>query len=132
MHVVVKIAMTPFSAAESVISMYILNPPDEMLLDPQRIEENFEDGSLGLEMMLRVSFHPHALIPNDDDDETIFVCDRCEELCIGSRYSCKLCSFNLDSRCAASSVSFTYILNAFHYHPSSSTNVICIHLYSQL
>ncbi|KAG4122359.1 hypothetical protein ERO13_D11G262175v2 [Gossypium hirsutum] len=55
--------------------------------------------------MLRVSFHPHPLIPNDDDDdddETIFVCDRCEELCIGSRYSCKLCSFNLDSRCATS------------------------------
>ncbi|MFQ6635055.1 hypothetical protein Gotur_011962, partial [Gossypium turneri] len=74
-----------------------------MLLDPQRMEENFEDGSLGLEMILRVSFHPHPLMPNDDDDdETIFVCDRCEELCIGSCYSCKLCSFNLDSRCATS------------------------------
>ncbi|XP_052479534.1 uncharacterized protein LOC128031972 [Gossypium raimondii] len=59
----------------------VLEPPEEMLLDPQRIEENFEDGSLGLEMMLRVSAHPHPLIPNDDDDdETIFVCDRCEEL----------------------------------------------------
>ncbi|KAA3472931.1 Cysteine/Histidine-rich C1 domain family protein [Gossypium australe] len=37
------------------------------------------------------------------------------------------------TRClAASSVCLIYILNAFHYHPSSSTNVISIHLYSQL
>ncbi|KAG8499321.1 hypothetical protein CXB51_005884 [Gossypium anomalum] len=56
-----------------------------------------------LSEMLRVSFHPHPLIPNGDDDkETIFLCDRCEQLCIGSRYSCKLCSFNLESRCATS------------------------------
>ncbi|TYJ11448.1 hypothetical protein E1A91_A11G277100v1 [Gossypium mustelinum] len=71
------------------------------------MEENFDKGSLRLEMMLRVSFHPHALMPSGDDDddddkETIFVCDRCEELGIGSRYCCKLCSFNLDSRCATS------------------------------
>ncbi|KAH1083448.1 hypothetical protein J1N35_023209 [Gossypium stocksii] len=71
----------------------ILEPLEEILLDPQRMEENFDNGSLRLEMMLRVSFHPHPLIPNGDDDdddddkETIFVCDRCEELCIGSRYS---------------------------------------------
>ncbi|KAK5786271.1 hypothetical protein PVK06_040904 [Gossypium arboreum] len=86
----------------------VLEPLEEILLDAQRMEENFDKGSLRLEMMLRVSFHPHALIPSggddddDDDKETIFVCDRCEELCIGSRYCCKLCSFNLDSRCATS------------------------------
>ncbi|TYI02784.1 hypothetical protein ES332_A11G291400v1 [Gossypium tomentosum] len=85
----------------------VLEPLEEILLDTQRMEENFGKGSLRLEMMLRVSFHPHALIPSggdddDDDKETIFVCDRCEELCIGSRYCCKLCSFNLDSRCATS------------------------------
>ncbi|MBA0877596.1 hypothetical protein Goshw_028872 [Gossypium schwendimanii] len=78
----------------------VLEPLEEMLLDPQRMEENFENGSLGLEMILRAPFHPHSLIPNDDDEETIFVCDKCEELCICSRYSCKLCSFILDSRCA--------------------------------
>ncbi|KAG8479044.1 hypothetical protein CXB51_028917 [Gossypium anomalum] len=105
MYVVIKIAMTSFSAAESVISMYILNvlePPKEMLLDHQR-KENFDDGSLGLEMILSVSFHPHPLIRNDDyEEEIVFVCDRCEELCIGSHYSCKLCSFNLDNKCATS------------------------------
>ncbi|MBA0618820.1 hypothetical protein Godav_028108 [Gossypium davidsonii] len=125
MHMVVKIAMTPFLAAESVVSVYSLNPLEEMLLDLRRMEENFNDGSLGLEMILRVSFHPHLLVLNDDDDdEIIFMCDKCEELCIGSRYNYKLCSFNLDSKCAALSVRFSYILNVFHYHPSSSTNVL--------
>ncbi|TYG95715.1 hypothetical protein ES288_A11G290300v1 [Gossypium darwinii] len=81
----------------------VLEPPEEMLLDPQRMEENFDDGSLGSEMILSVSFHPHPLIRNDDyEEETIFVCDRCEELCIGSRYSCKLCFFDLDNKCATS------------------------------
>ncbi|MBA0876887.1 hypothetical protein Goshw_004796, partial [Gossypium schwendimanii] len=81
----------------------VLEPPEEMFLDPQRMEENFHDGSLGSEMILNVSFHPHPLIRNDDyEEETIFLCDRCEELCIGSRYSCKLCFFNLDYKCATS------------------------------
>ncbi|KAA3472932.1 Cysteine/Histidine-rich C1 domain family protein [Gossypium australe] len=56
-----------------------------------------------LSEILSVSFHPHPLIRNDDyEEETIFLCDRCEELCIGSRYSCKLCLVNLDNKCATS------------------------------
>ncbi|TYH45913.1 hypothetical protein ES332_D11G298600v1 [Gossypium tomentosum] len=65
--------------------------------------------------ILRVSFHPHLLVLNDDDDEIIFRCDKCEELCIGSRYNYKLCSFNLDSKCGTSK-----------YETPKSRNIITI------
>ncbi|KAE8662588.1 hypothetical protein F3Y22_tig00113279pilonHSYRG00035 [Hibiscus syriacus] len=82
----------------------VLEPTIEMLFDPQRKEENSGDQSLKMagkmhhEMIQRDSFHPHPLML--EESETKFVCDGCEELCIGLFYTCKLCSFNLDHRCA--------------------------------
>ncbi|XVE68398.1 hypothetical protein DITRI_Ditri09bG0065100 [Diplodiscus trichospermus] len=45
-------------------------------------------------------FHSHPLTL-EDDPETIFVCDGCQELCYGLSYRSILCKFSLDIRCAA-------------------------------
>ncbi|XP_022743783.1 uncharacterized protein LOC111294627 [Durio zibethinus] len=47
------------------------------------------------------AFHPHPLTLNDNDPETIFVCNGCGELCRGLSYNCNLCLFSLESKCAA-------------------------------
>ncbi|KAK8482275.1 hypothetical protein V6N13_055381 [Hibiscus sabdariffa] len=87
-----------------------LEPIEEMLLDPQRMEENFdkldgdgdsfEFGRLRFEKSITKDvFHPHPL-KLSYDAKTLFVCDGCEELSHTLSYKCDLCSFNLDVTCA--------------------------------
>ncbi|KAE8720976.1 hypothetical protein F3Y22_tig00017792pilonHSYRG00044 [Hibiscus syriacus] len=92
-----------FIAHIDCVLFEVLEPTIEMF-DPQRKEENSGDQSLKMagkmhhEMIQIGSFHPHPLILEESEQK--FVCDGCDELCIGSSYTCKLRSFNLDPRCA--------------------------------
>ncbi|XVF42354.1 hypothetical protein PTKIN_Ptkin01aG0355100 [Pterospermum kingtungense] len=89
----------------------------EMFLD-QQIDENpdkadiadkiMDSKSLELEGTLvhnkkkiqKDVFHRHPLTLEDDDENALFVCNGCGELCRGLSYNCSLCQFSLDSRCA--------------------------------
>ncbi|GMI65190.1 hypothetical protein like AT2G21840 [Hibiscus trionum] len=82
----------------------VLEPTIEMLLDPEETsgDDNWElEEKRNNKMIQRDFIHPHPLTLNDDP-ETTFVCDGCEQLCRGLSYSCQLCSFFLDTRCATS------------------------------
>ncbi|XP_022743780.1 uncharacterized protein LOC111294625 [Durio zibethinus] len=90
-----------------------VKPTEEMFLD-QRTKKNSDkaeiiDKMMELEEILvhngkeiqKNAFHPHPLALNDNDPETIFVCNGCGELCRGLSYNCNLCLFSLESKCAA-------------------------------
>ncbi|PPS19719.1 hypothetical protein GOBAR_AA00846 [Gossypium barbadense] len=83
----------------------VLEPPEEMLLDPQRMEENFDDGSLGSEMHIpeevQSSFHPqHPLPIFPFPSESGPPCKACNEDVEGMLFFCVACNFPMHYSCA--------------------------------